>query len=99
MARELRPRFGRRRTQMREAGRYSIVRTGCGVGAMRAWVAGLALCALAGGMAPMGAEADVILRLPTDARVVALTFDACEQKRPMTLDTGISDYLVAHRVP
>jgi peptidoglycan/xylan/chitin deacetylase (PgdA/CDA1 family) len=43
--------------------------------------------------------ADVILRLPTSERVVALTFDACEQHRPMKLDTGISDFLVAHRIP
>jgi peptidoglycan-N-acetylglucosamine deacetylase len=62
---------------------------------MRAWIVGAALCALACG----AAQAQVILRLPTDERVVALTFDACEQKRTMTLDTGISDYLVAHRIP
>lgn len=45
------------------------------------------------------AHADVILRLPTNERVVALTFDACEQQRAMKLDTGISDYLVARRIP
>src|ERR1700744_5216175 len=45
------------------------------------------------------AHADVILRLPTNERVVALTFDACEQHRAMKLDTGISDYLIAHRIP
>ncbi len=45
------------------------------------------------------ARAQVITRLPTDERVVALTFDACEQQRPMTLDTGISDYLVSHHIP
>lgn len=45
------------------------------------------------------ARAEVILRLPTDDRVVALTFDGCEQREPMKLDTRISDYLVAHRVP
>jgi peptidoglycan/xylan/chitin deacetylase (PgdA/CDA1 family) len=47
----------------------------------------------------VAARADVTLRLPTSDRVVALTFDACEQRRPMKLDTGISDYLVAHRIP
>jgi len=62
---------------------------------MRRWIAALVLPALFGGMA----RADVILRLPTQERVVALTFDACEQQRAMKLDTGISDYLVAHRVP
>lgn len=60
---------------------------------MRAWIGGL-LALWAG-----AAQAGVILRLPTDARVVALTFDACEQSRPMQLDTAISDYLVAHRIP
>ncbi|MGA7713338.1 MAG: polysaccharide deacetylase family protein [Rhizomicrobium sp.] len=46
-----------------------------------------------------GAEAQVVTRLPTNERVVALTFDACEQQRPVKLDTRISDYLVAHRIP
>jgi peptidoglycan-N-acetylglucosamine deacetylase len=46
-----------------------------------------------------GAKAEVVLRLPTNEPVVALTFDACEQRRAMKLDTGISDYLVAHRIP
>jgi peptidoglycan-N-acetylglucosamine deacetylase len=45
------------------------------------------------------ARADVIKRLPTEEQVVALTFDACEQRRSVKLDTGISDYLVAHRIP
>ena len=45
------------------------------------------------------ARADVILRLPTSERVVALTFDGCEQDRAMKLDTGISDFLVARRIP
>ncbi|MBL6937227.1 MAG: hypothetical protein ISS15_01015 [Alphaproteobacteria bacterium] len=30
---------------------------------------------------------------------MALTFDACEQKRPMHLDSAISDYLVARHIP
>lgn len=50
-------------------------------------------------LSPGFAHADVVMRLPTEARVVALTFDACEQQRAMKLDTGISDYLVAHRIP
>jgi peptidoglycan/xylan/chitin deacetylase (PgdA/CDA1 family) len=45
------------------------------------------------------AQAEIILRLPTTERVVALTFDACEQKRAMKLDTGISNFLVARRIP
>jgi peptidoglycan/xylan/chitin deacetylase (PgdA/CDA1 family) len=50
-------------------------------------------------LAVIGVRADVILRLPTSERVIALTFDACEQSRQMHLDTGISDYLVANRIP
>ena len=45
------------------------------------------------------AHAEIVLHLPTKEHVVALTFDACEQHRAMKLDTGISDYLVAHRIP
>jgi len=56
---------------------------------------GIALLLLLAG----SARADVILRLPTNERVVALTFDACEQHRPVKLDTEISDYLVAHHIP
>jgi len=65
------------------------------VQAMRAAI--LATLALFAAVTP--AAAQVISRLPTDERVVALTFDACEQRRAMKLDTGISDYLVAHRIP
>src|SRR5689334_6882048 len=42
---------------------------------------------------------DVIRRLPTEQRVVALTFDACEQRAPKKLDDGIADYLVSHKIP
>jgi len=63
---------------------------------MRVRVAGMCAAML---LACGGARGAVILRLPTDERVVALTFDACEQKHAMRLDTGISDYLVAHRIP
>jgi peptidoglycan/xylan/chitin deacetylase (PgdA/CDA1 family) len=61
---------------------------------MRGWAAIALVCVGLGGPA----RGAVILRLPTQERVVALTFDACEQHRAMTLDTGISDYLVAHRI-
>lgn len=43
--------------------------------------------------------AGIVTRLPTRERVVALSFDACEAGRPMHLDHGITDYLVARRVP
>jgi len=62
---------------------------------MKARLAGIGLLVLLAA----GANAQVILRLPTSERVVALTFDACEQQRPNKLDTGISDYLVAHKIP
>jgi len=62
---------------------------------MKTWFAGMSLLVLLAG----GARAEVILRLPTSERVVALTFDACEQQRAVKLDTGISNYLVAHRIP
>lgn len=45
------------------------------------------------------ARADVITRLPTNEKVVALTFDACEALIPVKLDHGIADYLVARRIP
>ena len=62
---------------------------------MKAWFAAIAVLVLSLG----AARAEVVLRLPTQERVVALTFDACEQHRPNKLDTGISDYLVAHHIP
>ena len=60
---------------------------------MRLWLAALAIVAAA------SAQADVVMRLPTSERVVALTLDACEQDHPMRLDRTITDYLVAHRIP
>lgn len=47
--------------------------------------------------APAGAE--VVKRLPTDDKVVALTFDACEAGAVAHLDHGIADYLVANHIP
>jgi len=57
----------------------------------------LALFALCVAGAP--ARADVVTRLPTQDKVVALTFDACEALTPVRLDRTISDYLVGRRVP
>ena len=62
---------------------------------MKAWLACISVLVVLSA----GARAEVITRLPTSERVVALTFDACEQQRPVKLDTAISDYLVAHRIP
>lgn len=45
------------------------------------------------------ARADLVTRLPTDERVVALTFDACEAGQKVSFDRGILDYLVARKIP
>lgn len=45
------------------------------------------------------ARADVITRLPTDEKVIALTFDACEAGKPVAFDRGILDYLLARQIP
>jgi peptidoglycan-N-acetylglucosamine deacetylase len=45
------------------------------------------------------ARADIVTRLPTRARVVALTFDACQAGTTMHLDHGIADYLIARKIP
>lgn len=54
---------------------------------------------LLAGLLATPSQAEVIRRLPTDDKVVALTFDACETKTPAFLDTRISDYLVGKRIP
>jgi peptidoglycan-N-acetylglucosamine deacetylase len=53
------------------------------------------LIVLAGGRA----EASIIARLPTQERVLALTFDACEGPRRATLDVGLVDVLRREDVP
>ena len=45
------------------------------------------------------ARADLITRLPTDEKVVALTFDACEAGKVVSFDRGILDYLLQRRIP
>ena len=45
------------------------------------------------------AQADVLTRLPTDDRVVALTFDACEAGERMSFDHAILGYLLDRRIP
>ena len=45
------------------------------------------------------AKADVITHLPTNQKVVALTFDACENYTPAYLDTRLRDELLARGVP
>ncbi|MTJ84202.1 MAG: polysaccharide deacetylase family protein [Telmatospirillum sp.] len=57
---------------------------------------GAAMLAAAWGGA---ARADVITHLPTSDMMVALTFDACENRTPATFDRKIVDYLVAEKIP
>lgn len=45
------------------------------------------------------AQADVITALPTQEKVVALTFDACEQGKPVSFDRAVLDYLLDNRIP
>jgi peptidoglycan/xylan/chitin deacetylase (PgdA/CDA1 family) len=45
------------------------------------------------------AATEIVTRLPTTEKVVALTFDACEAGKATQLDHGIADWLVAHQVP
>ena len=58
----------------------------------------LALAALLAGLATPAA-AEVVTRLPTTDKVVALTFDACESITPAFLDTAITEYLAAEQIP
>lgn len=42
---------------------------------------------------------EIITRLPTNEKVVSLTFDACETKTPSYLDHSILDYLLGEHIP
>jgi peptidoglycan/xylan/chitin deacetylase (PgdA/CDA1 family) len=42
---------------------------------------------------------DVITHIPTNDRVVALTFDACQAGKRVMFDRGILDYLLARKIP
>jgi peptidoglycan-N-acetylglucosamine deacetylase len=48
---------------------------------------------------PARAQGEVITRLPTSEKVVALTFDACETKTASYFDRSILDYLLRERIP
>lgn len=41
----------------------------------------------------------VITRLPTEEKVVALTFDACPTREPQRFDREILDYLIREKIP
>ena len=57
------------------------------------------IAAAAALFAPALARADVITTLPTSDNVIALTFDACEQGKPVSFDRAVLDYLLDHKVP
>lgn len=59
-----------------------------------------ALLAAVGVCFVFAARADVITRLPTSDKFIALTFDACEGKgKPAYLDQGVVDVLEREQVP
>ncbi|NOT40923.1 MAG: polysaccharide deacetylase family protein, partial [Alphaproteobacteria bacterium] len=62
-------------------------------------MAGRFLFFLVAVLAAVPARADLITRLPTEERVVALTFDACEAGQKVSFDHGILDYLVSRKIP
>ena len=41
----------------------------------------------------------IITKLPTDEKVIALTFDACETKTPVHFDEGILSFLISNKIP
>ncbi len=49
--------------------------------------------------ASSSARPEIVTRLPTDEKVVALTLDACEAGTVTHLDHGVADWLIAHEVP
>jgi peptidoglycan-N-acetylglucosamine deacetylase len=48
---------------------------------------------------PAAWPAEVVVRLATRAKVVALTFDGCQAAERMAVDHGIIDFLVARQIP
>ncbi|BCW90037.1 Peptidoglycan-N-acetylmuramic acid deacetylase PdaA [Alphaproteobacteria bacterium SO-S41] len=54
---------------------------------------------LAAGAFAGAASAEIVTRMPTDEKVVALTFDACEAGKVAHLDHGVADWLIARKVP
>jgi peptidoglycan/xylan/chitin deacetylase (PgdA/CDA1 family) len=63
---------------------------------MRIWTFSLLAAAM---LAAGAAHADVVTHLPTSQKLVALTFDACENFTPAYLDTKLRDELLARGVP
>lgn len=61
-------------------------------------IGALALILFAGA-GSSSARAEILTRLPTEDRVVALTLDACEAGKVTHLDKSVADYLIANEVP
>lgn len=49
--------------------------------------------------AVVAARADVITHIPTNDKVIALTFDACEAGERVSFDRGVLDFLLVRRIP
>jgi len=56
-------------------------------------------CLVGANFAAGAVAADVITHIPTNDRVVALTFDACEAGEKMSFDRTILDYLLEREIP
>lgn len=63
------------------------------------WGSRIIAALVAAFIAPSMACADVVTQLPTQEKVVALTFDACEQGKPVAFDRAVLDYLLEERIP
>jgi peptidoglycan/xylan/chitin deacetylase (PgdA/CDA1 family) len=48
---------------------------------------------------PVISPKGVITKLPTEEKIIALTFDACETKTPVHFDEGILTYLTNEKIP
>ena len=77
-----------------------------GAGGLRCRGAALALLLLplaartaTPGAEPPGPVSGIITGLPTQDKIVALTFDACQAIERMSVDHAITDFLVARQIP
>jgi len=66
---------------------------------MRTWIFRAALAFASVLLLALPARAEVIDHLPTNQKLIALTFDACESRTPAFLDEGIKDVLVSRKIP
>jgi peptidoglycan/xylan/chitin deacetylase (PgdA/CDA1 family) len=66
---------------------------------MRGWALFILVSLICAATSAMSARADVITHIPTNDRVVALTFDACEAGQRVSFDNGVLNYLLSRRIP